>query len=82
MGESARPVIEEALAALGIETRLGIEPGEPRPEAAGNSLHGSAVRASMPPCLPLLTPAATASRDSAGLDFLSDIVHLYLIKGD
>jgi NADH dehydrogenase len=25
MGESARPVIEEALAALGIETRLGIE---------------------------------------------------------
>ena len=25
MGESARPVIEEALAALGVETRLGIE---------------------------------------------------------
>ena len=25
MGESARPVIEEALAALGIETRLGID---------------------------------------------------------
>jgi NADH dehydrogenase len=25
MGESARPVIEEALAALGIETRLGVD---------------------------------------------------------
>jgi len=37
MGESARPVIEEALAALGIETRLGVDVAAINP--AGVTLH-------------------------------------------